>query len=64
MGGRAGGAVMALVNHVKAESLCQPDDYDLRGTICKELAELYFEEKNEIAIAKRWIQKAKFDNVK
>ena len=41
-----------------AISLCRSDDYDLRGNITKELAELYADEKNEIERASKLIEKA------
>ncbi|MDB5051398.1 MAG: hypothetical protein JWO30_4469 [Fibrobacteres bacterium] len=45
----------------KAKSLCLSDDFDLRGVLCTELAELYFEEKNDIVMARKQIQEAKQD---
>jgi hypothetical protein len=45
----------------RAKLLCLEDDYDLRGVLCKELAELYFEYTGEIEKAKELIKEAKFN---
>jgi hypothetical protein len=40
----------------EAISICLPDDFELRGNIERDLAELYFEEKNDLANAKVQIE--------